>query len=117
MRQAGSRERLSIYTIRAELLGRLCLGLAGVLVVYCLFYALRADWLVAGGGTVVVTALLLLATLSRLYAQQMPVALVWLGILGINVGAAIGMIALGPLGIVWYAPLARDKGSESLVAR
>lgn len=105
MRHIGRVGQLSIYRIPVDLLGQLCFGLAAVLVVYCFFYAMRSEWLVAIGGAVIVAALLLLAATSRRYGHHMPGRITWLAILGINLGAAIAMIALGPLGIVWYAPL------------
>ena len=96
---------LLIYTIAPNVLRNLCLSVSALLLIYCIYYLAQGIVWVATGGLISAGSFLALGAMVMVRGHHPGVVSVMLGMAGINIGAVIAMIALGPLGIVWYAPL------------
>lgn len=96
---------LLIVALGPRRLRNLLIALGAGMVAFCLYYAARGDWTVAAAAALVSVSLLGLA-LSVARSRELPTfARLCAALGGINLGAVVGLAALGPIGVAWIGPL------------
>lgn len=103
--RAAAYNRLLIRDVAPELLRDLGLICGGILLGYCVYYALKGDWAVAFGGLLSAISLLAMATIAGVRGGHPALAVILVLVAGVNAGAVIAIAGLGPLGLVWFVPL------------
>ena len=70
-----------------------------------MYYAARGDWIVVAGAGVVGASLLGLVLSVVRSLETPPFSRLCAALCGINLGAMVALVALGPIGVAWFGPL------------
>lgn len=102
---SSPRDRFLIYGLAPRALFMLSISLGGILLLYCLYYIGRGDWMVATGGLAAAVSLFAFAGPLYRIGRHPGASAILAALGGINIGAVISITALGVPGIIWFAPL------------